>query len=57
MPRRLAPECRRAVIQYAARENVPYIAAMERLIYEGLKAVYNPVQKPVCKPCINRCIK
>lgn len=53
MSRRLAPECRRAVMEFSAREKMTYIKAMERLIYEGLKAVNKPLEKPMDKSCVN----
>lgn len=37
--KRLSPEIRRIVIQYAAKENLTFHVALECLIAEGFKAV------------------
>ena len=55
----LTPDTRRAVMQYAAKENISFAVALECLVIEGVKSICEKsprlcplVYKPVDKPCI-----
>lgn len=35
----LSPDIRRAVIRYANRENMPFVDALDHILFEGIKTI------------------